>query len=42
MAQIAVNSCVIIVQEHMYVVVMMAMNSTAMASHAQVHNMASF
>lgn len=37
MAQIAVNSCVIIIQERMHVIVLMAMNSIAMASHVQVH-----
>jgi hypothetical protein len=36
MAQAAVNICVIIVQENMYVAVLMAMYSTAMASTAQV------
>ena len=38
MALIAVNRCVITVQEHMYVSAMMDMNSTMMDLHAEVHN----
>ena len=38
MAQTAVNSYVITVQEHMCAFVLVAINWTAMASHAQVYH----